>query len=577
MTKNSLINKHYDHYKTVIDDIFQELYHLTLNVKHKTLSSTVDNIRARLNEPFLFVIVGEVKVGKSSFINALLQTGKEVAKVAPDPCTDVIQQIVYSETESVIPINQYLKKITVPAEILKEIAIVDTPGTNTIMDHHQEITEKFIPVSDLIIFVFEAKNPYRQSAWELLDYVNKEWRKKVIFVLQQSDLIEPENLEINMRGVAQQAMKKGISEPKVFSVSAKRELEGDTENSGFEAIRDFVNNTVTGGNNVRLKVESLLSTSKNIMDTIQDGLEARKKQLSIDTDFRSRVDSLLDNSEGKSAKQVNSIVDDLLREYDKITDDIQRDFEDGLGVFTLVKKSFLSIFSSGQSLEDWLETITARFQKDLKPALEKKLRTGVKNMAESIKQMAEIIDIEIRKSKDNLQPNAQLFGDIANKRQEKLENLQTNVEDFITETENFINKDMLEKGSALIPSMATGGGLMVVGGILMSVTSVIAVDVTGGILTALGLGVASVYTMSQRNKIVDEFETEIEKGRDKLKEEVTNRLLDYVKEIRTKVDNNFLDFDSYIGEERKNLESFEEQYQRIDEKFEKLKKDFEIG
>ncbi|MGB0930515.1 MAG: dynamin family protein [Chitinophagales bacterium] len=576
MSKNSLINKHYDHYKTVIDDIFQELHHLTLNIKHETLSVTVDNIRARLNEPFLFVIVGEVKVGKSSFINALLATGKEVAKVAPDPCTDVIQQIVYSETESVIPINEYLKKITVPAEILKEIAIVDTPGTNTIIDHHQEITEKFIPVSDLIIFVFEAKNPYRQSAWELLEYVNKEWRKKVIFVLQQSDLIEPENLEINMRGVAQQAKKKGISEPSVFSVSAKRELEGDTENSGFGAIRDFVNTTVTGGNNVRLKVESLLSTSKNIMDTIQSGLDARKKQLSVDTDFRGRVDSLLDNSEKKSSKQVDSIVDDLLREYDKITDDIQRDFEGGLGVFTLVKKSFMSIFSSGQSLEDWLETITTRFQKDLKPALEKKLRTGVKNMAESIKQMAEIIDVEIRKSKDNLLPNAQLFGDIANKRQEKLENLQTNVEEFISETENFINTDMLEKGSALIPNMATGGGLMVVGGILMSVTSAIAVDVTGGILTAVGLGMASVYTMSKRNEIVDEFEAEIEKGRQKLKEEVTNRLVDYVREIRTKVDNNFLDFDSYIGEERKNLESFVEQYQRIDDKFEKLKKDFEI-
>ncbi len=577
MTKNSLINRHYDHYKTVIDDIFQELHHLTLNVKNESLSNTVDNIRARLNEPFLFVIVGEVKVGKSSFINALLATGKEVTKVAPDPCTDTIQQIVYSETESVIPINDYLKKITVPAEILKEIAIVDTPGTNTIIDHHQEITEKFIPVSDLIIFVFEAKNPYRQSAWELLDYVNTEWRKKVIFVLQQSDLIEPENLEINLRGVSQQASKKGISEPKVFAVSAKRELDGDTENSGFGAIRDFVNTTVTGGNNVRLKVESLLSTSKNIMGTIQTGLGARTKQLDTDRDFRNRVDSLLNSSEQKSSKQVDSIVDDLLREYDKITSDIQRDFEDGLGVFTLVKKSFLSIFSSGQTLEDWLETITARFQKDLKPALDKKLRTGVKNMAESIKQMAEIIDIEIRKNKENLQANAQLFGDIANKRQEKLENLQANVEDFISETEDFINKDMLQKGSALIPNMATGGGLMVVGGILMSVTSAIAVDVTGGILTALGLGIASVYTMSQRNSIVSEFEDEIEKGRQKLKEEVMDRLSDYIKEIRTKVDNNFLDFDAYIGDERKNLDSFIEQYQNIHTKFEKLKKDFEIG
>ena len=85
---------------------------MTVNLHNDKLAVTVDDIRSRLNEPFLFVIVGEVKVGKSSFVNALLQTDKEVCKVAPDPCTDTIQQIVYSETEAIIPINDYFKKIT---------------------------------------------------------------------------------------------------------------------------------------------------------------------------------------------------------------------------------------------------------------------------------------------------------------------------------------------------------------------------------------------------------------------------------------------------------------------------------
>jgi ribosome biogenesis GTPase A len=108
----------------------------------------------------MFVIVGEVKVGKSSFINALLQTTTEICKVAPSPMTDTIQQIVYGPEYMEISISPVLKRITYPEEILKEIAIVDTPGTNTIVQHHQEITEKFIPVSDLVMFVFEAKNPY---------------------------------------------------------------------------------------------------------------------------------------------------------------------------------------------------------------------------------------------------------------------------------------------------------------------------------------------------------------------------------------------------------------------------------
>ena len=97
------------------------------------------------------------------------------------------------------------------------------PGTNTIIDHHQEITERFIPHSDLIVFVFEAKNPYRQSAWSFFDYINSEWRKKVIFILQQSDLMKPDDLIINIEGVKKQAKEKGINDPKVFAVSALRE------------------------------------------------------------------------------------------------------------------------------------------------------------------------------------------------------------------------------------------------------------------------------------------------------------------------------------------------------------------
>ena len=146
----------------------------------------------------MFVIVGEVKAGKSSFINALLNTGEEICKVAPAPMTDTIQQIVYGETASEVSVNPFLRKITQPADILKEIAIVDTPGTNTIIEHHQEITERFIPSADLIVFVFEAKNPYRQSAWDFFDFINEEWRRKIIFVLQQKDLMNEADMAINV-------------------------------------------------------------------------------------------------------------------------------------------------------------------------------------------------------------------------------------------------------------------------------------------------------------------------------------------------------------------------------------------
>src|SRR5881227_3643188 len=46
-----------------------------------------------LQSAALLVIVGEVKAGKSSFINALLR--EDVCEVAPGPCTVRIQELVY--------------------------------------------------------------------------------------------------------------------------------------------------------------------------------------------------------------------------------------------------------------------------------------------------------------------------------------------------------------------------------------------------------------------------------------------------------------------------------------------------
>ena len=176
-------------YQSLIDESVKNLHDLTMDIRHKELMETVSELRGRVRDPFMFVVVGEVKAGKSSFINALLKADREICKVAPMPMTDTIQQILYGPEEMEVFINPHFKRIFVAADILKEIAIVDTPGTNTIVAHHQEITERFIPSSDLIVFVFESKNPYRQSAWDFFDYIKEEWRKKVIFVLQQKDLM----------------------------------------------------------------------------------------------------------------------------------------------------------------------------------------------------------------------------------------------------------------------------------------------------------------------------------------------------------------------------------------------------
>lgn len=144
--------------KERVSDVAADVVSMTSDVQHEELHQTAQDLLEHVTDPFLFVIVGEVKAGKSSFINALLETPEEICKVAPSPMTDTIQQIIYGEEPREIIVNQYLKKLYQPVEILKEIAIVDTPGTNTIIAHHQEITERFVPAADLIVFVLDRKS-----------------------------------------------------------------------------------------------------------------------------------------------------------------------------------------------------------------------------------------------------------------------------------------------------------------------------------------------------------------------------------------------------------------------------------
>lgn len=37
-----------------------------------------------------------------------------------------------------------------PAELLKEVNVVDTPGTNVILGRQQRLTEEYVPRADLV-------------------------------------------------------------------------------------------------------------------------------------------------------------------------------------------------------------------------------------------------------------------------------------------------------------------------------------------------------------------------------------------------------------------------------------------
>src|SRR5438067_4236832 len=95
---------------------------------------TLQGLGNSLREPFLFVVVGEVKAGKSSVLNALF--GREFCRVDVLPATDKIYVFKYGNEERDVHVNEKLTECYRPNIFLRDFNIVDTPGTNTIVSEH---------------------------------------------------------------------------------------------------------------------------------------------------------------------------------------------------------------------------------------------------------------------------------------------------------------------------------------------------------------------------------------------------------------------------------------------------------
>lgn len=557
-------------YRLKLGEIVKNLHDLAAETRDEHLGQTLSELRTSINEPFLFVIVGEVKAGKSSFINALLNTGKEVVKVAPDPCTDTIQQLIYGAKEGEVSINPHLKKIILPVDILRKISIVDTPGTNTISEHHQEITERFIPRSNLIVFVFEAKNPYRQSAWDFFDFIHEDWQKKIIFVLQQSDLMNEEDLVVNMEGVRNYARKKNIPNPIVFAVSAKMKMEGFHDESGFTQLNDYIRENITNLNAYKLKLQSMVSTSRNLHSKLALTLEAMEKQLKADREFRVDIHNTLSDQEERSQRQVDGLIRSMLEDYDRITFESQQDLSEGMGVLALTKKSFISVFNKTESPQTWLKALTRDLEQNLSKSFNNRLNEGIEEIADSIRQMAKIIDLKIQNSQTILRPKQDIFGDISDRRRIVLRELREGFSDFINQTENFVGKEVFPEASNLSPNIAAGSGMAVIGAVLATVTSGVAFDITGGIITTAGLLFAGGTILLKRGKIIGGFKKEIDKGRKQLSTNLDEKLKAYISHIRNKIDSNFAEFDKLLEEEGRHVESLAVQHTFILQNLEKM-------
>jgi len=178
----------------------------------------------QLDEPFLVVVVGEFNSGKSSVINSLL--GKKFLAEGILPTTNEISILKYSDEEGaetrVVQQADGLYVKSFPSKLLEEMHIVDTPGTNVILERQQRLTEEYVPRADLVLFVMSVDRAFSESEVRFLDYI-RQWRKKVVFVINKADMLtSPQEVEQVKSFVSDNAARVlKLDHPPVIAVSSR--------------------------------------------------------------------------------------------------------------------------------------------------------------------------------------------------------------------------------------------------------------------------------------------------------------------------------------------------------------------
>lgn len=248
---------------------------------------TAKDLLDHLEDMFLLVVVGEVKAGKSAFINALL--GADVCPEGPLPLTAKVEVLGYGEREQRSTPEPYVVRRSMPVESLRRMNVVDTPGTNSPLKKHQEITESFLPRADIVFFVTSIDCPLTQTELKLLHDIHGRWRKEIACVLAKVDMHPEKDRELVLEYLHDSFRDHLGFRPPVFPVSAhearRARAGGDAEaleRSGLPAVERYIVENLGENQRILLKLKSPLGTALDVLSNIEATAAARLAVLEQD-------------------------------------------------------------------------------------------------------------------------------------------------------------------------------------------------------------------------------------------------------------------------------------------------------
>lgn len=270
--------------KKYLTDLYATL--TELNSAPNDLDALRDAV-VRLEELFLIVVVGEFNAGKSALVNKLL--GAPVLQEGAIPTTTRVTLVKHGETQRETVTPDDLAQVYYPLDLLREINIVDTPGTNAVIRKHEELTRDFIPRSDLVLFVTSADRPFTESERQFMEHI-REWNKKIVLVVNKRDLLEEEKAFEDVRAFVTSNVTQLLGEtPELFFVSAKREINGSELTGGMAQLDQYIRSWLDEDARLRVKFRTPLGVADQVLKHAETNAQHELEQLAQDIETADHV------------------------------------------------------------------------------------------------------------------------------------------------------------------------------------------------------------------------------------------------------------------------------------------------
>ncbi|MGB7875184.1 MAG: dynamin family protein [Anaerolineales bacterium] len=515
----------------------------------------------QLDELFLIVIAGEFNAGKSALVNALL--GQKVLAEGATPTTSRVTLVKWGAEPAEQIVDESFAIYTYPMELLKELNIVDTPGTNAIIQRHERLTDEFVPRSDLVLFVTSADHPLTESERQFLERILT-WGKKIVFVLNKADILEDEAALEEVRDfILKHAATILGDRPQLVPVSAKLAQQALSaqnpderarlrELSRFDDLEQFINETLDDSTRLELKFNNPLGVAGHLIDQAAQELSAQSEALDEDKVTAASLETVITEYE----RELRSELPPRLAEVETI---LHRLEQRGLDFFDSTLR-----LTNVQNLVRG-DKVRAQFEKDVLADVPQQIEEQVQRLIDwlvqkDLHEWGQVMSYLQRRRAQNLEHLVgEGYGPREARRRELIDTVGKSVQGIVNSydrdqeaRELAASVEAAVAQTAILEAGAVGLGTLVSVAVLSS-----AVDITG-MLAAGTLAVLGFFVIPfKRKQAKDKFKEKMQLLRTKLLNALTKQFNNESESAISRLKEGVAPYTRYVRSERERIEEAE--------------------